>query len=241
MNIIKVTNYEEMSRIAAQHIIDKVRSNSKINLGLATGSTPKGVYRYLVEDYIKNQTSYQHVQTINLDEYVGIPQADSNSYHFFMKEQLFKKVDIPIDRTHIPSGVAPDLSLECKQYEELIKEIGGIDLQLLGIGQNGHIGFNEPGTSFTSRTHVVTLDESTRVANARFFPTLEDVPKQAITVGIGTILDSKEILLLASGQEKAEAIKHLLTNGIDEQFPASALKNHKQVTIIADEEALQLV
>ncbi|MDZ5474125.1 glucosamine-6-phosphate deaminase [Bacillus sp. 31A1R] len=240
MNVIEVKNYEEMSRIAAQHIIKKIRAHRSYKLGLATGSTPKGVYHYLVKDHQETQTSYQQIKTFNLDEYVGISAHDSNSYHYFMREHLFNHIDIPAEHTYIPSGVSTNLEKECLHYEEKIRLHGGVDLQLLGIGQNGHIGFNEPGTSFKSRTHIVPLTESTRKANARFFPSIEEVPTHAITVGIGTILDSKEILLLASGKAKAEAISRLLNGDLDEEFPASSLLTHKHVTVIADEEALSL-
>jgi glucosamine-6-phosphate deaminase len=241
MNIIQVANYEEMSKHAAQYIIEKVRANPYIKLGLATGSTPKRTYQELVKDHRENGTTYQHVQTINLDEYIGLPKTDPNSYHYFMRRHLFDHLDIPSEQIHMPSGTADDLLKECGRYEQLIKEIGGVDLQLLGIGQNGHIGFNEPGTSFKSRTHIVSLAESTRIANSTFFPSLEEVPTRAITVGISTILDSREILLLASGSAKAHALKRLITERIHEEFPASALKLHSHVTIIADAEALKFV
>ncbi|MFE8701593.1 glucosamine-6-phosphate deaminase [Cytobacillus sp. FJAT-54145] len=241
MKIIKTANYEEMGLEAAKIIIEKVRSNPGTVLGLATGSTPRGVYKYMVDDHQQKATNYEEVRTVNLDEYVGLPETDENSYHFFMKQHLFNHLNIPKNQTFLPSGVAENLDVECKRYEKLIKNLGGVDLQILGIGRNGHIGFNEPGTSFKSRTQIVDLAESTRMANARFFTSYEDVPTKAITVGISTILDSKEILLLASGSSKAEAIKKLLEDEANEQFPASALKHHDQVTIIADEEALQLV
>lgn len=241
MKIIKTTNYEEMGYEAAKIVIEKVRFNPGTVLGLATGSTPRGVYKYMVDDHQQNATNYEEVRTVNLDEYVGLAETDENSYHFFMKQYLFDHLNIPNSQTFLPSGVAKDLDVECKSYEKLIENLGGVDLQILGIGRNGHIGFNEPGTSFKSRTHIVDLAESTRMANARFFTSYEDVPTKAITVGISTILDSKEILLLASGSSKAEAIKRLLDDEVNEQFPASALKLHDYVTIIADEEALQLV
>ncbi|UQD53358.1 glucosamine-6-phosphate deaminase [Bacillus methanolicus] len=241
MNILRADNYDQLSKIAASKIIEKVRANPKATIGLATGSTPIGVYKLLIEDHKTNGTTYKQVSTVNLDEYIGISRDDPNSYHYFMREQLFNHIDIPLEQTYIPNGMAEDLLLECTRFESVIHELGGVDVQLLGIGQNGHIGFNEPGTSFKSRTHVVTLAESTRKANSRFFPSLDDVPTHAITMGIATIMDSKEIILLASGASKAKAIARLVHGEVDEDFPASALKLHKNVTIIADIAALQLV
>jgi glucosamine-6-phosphate deaminase len=239
MNIIKVDNYEAMSEKAGMLMAEKIKNNPGLTLGLATGSTPLGVYQYLIQDHQNNGTTYQHVKTINLDEYIGLPPEDANSYHVFMKKNLFNHLDINPNNTHIPNGAAVDLKEECNRYEQLVKEVGGIDLQILGIGENGHIGFNEPGTPFNSRTHVVTLAQNTRQANSRFFTSIDEVPTHALTMGIASILDSKEIFLLASGAKKAAAINRLLTGEISEDFPASALKLHDHVTIIADTEALQ--
>ena len=179
----------------------------------------------------------EQVKTVNLDEYIGLPAKDSNSYHYFMRQNLFNHIDINEDHTHIPNGTAADLEQECLRYEELINELGGVDLQILGIGQNGHIGFNEPGTPFSSQTHLVTLAQNTREANSRFFNSIEEVPTQAITMGIASILESKEILLLVSGGNKAEALFKFINGEISEDFPASALKNHHNVTVIADRDA----
>jgi glucosamine-6-phosphate deaminase len=241
LNIIRAADYHDMSRKAARLMIDKVRRQPDMTLGLATGSTPKGVYAELIKDHQENGTSYEKVTTINLDEYISLPPSDPNSYRHFMNSELFSHLDIKMENTHLPNGAAKDISRECKRYEQLIKDLVDIDLQLLGIGQNGHIGFNEPGTAFNSRTHVVDLAESTRKANARFFNSIEEVPAKAITMGIASILDSREIILLASGSAKAEAIRQLVYGEPDEQFPASALKLHTNVTIFADEEALRLV
>jgi len=223
--------------MAATQIISKIHANQRLNLGLATGSTPTGVYKRLIQDHEVNKTPYKQVNTFNLDEYIGISKKDPNSYHYFMCENLFDHIDIPLDHTHIPDGTAKDLDEECRRYEQFIQEHGGIDLQILGIGQNGHIGFNEPGTSFGSRTHIINLAESTRKANSRFFESLEDVPTQAITMGIASIMESKEIFLLVSGASKAEALARLVNGEVSEQFPASVLKNHQNVTIFADKEA----
>ncbi|MDM5356714.1 glucosamine-6-phosphate deaminase [Peribacillus sp. ACCC06369] len=238
MNIIKVQDYEEMSRTAAEIVIGKVKGNPDIKLGLATGGTPKGMYDNMIEDHVSNNTSYENVTSFNLDEYIGLSPNDPNSYHYYMDDSLFTHININKERTHLPNGTADDTSEECKRYDEMIDSVGGIDLQILGIGQNGHIGFNEPGTFFTSGTHVVTLEDSTRQANARYFDSLDEVPTHAVTMGISTIMKSKEILLLISGEEKAETLKKLIHGDISEEFPASILKKHNSVTIIADQKAL---
>jgi glucosamine-6-phosphate deaminase len=240
LKLIQTSTYEELSQMAAAQIIAKIQANPRLNLGLATGSTPTGVYKKLIQDHEANNTSYKQVNTFNLDEYIGISKKDPNSYHYFMCENLFDHIDVPLEQTHIPDGTAKDLDEECRRYEKFIAEHGGIDLQILGIGQNGHIGFNEPGTSFTSRTHLIDLAESTRKANSRFFESLDDVPTQAITMGIASIMESKEIFLLVSGASKAEALARLMNGEVSEQFPASVLKNHPNVTIFADKEALAL-
>lgn len=238
MKLIRTKNYAEMSVEAGKIIVDKIRTNPSLKLGFATGSTPKGVYNYLIQDHKANETSYHQVKSVNLDEYIGLKAQDPNSYHYFMRQNLFDHLDIGENHTHIPNGAAGDLEQECLRYEQLIKELGGVDLQLLGIGQNGHIGFNEPGTPFSSRTHIVTLAKNTREANSRFFNSLEEVPTHAITLGIASILESKEILLLVSGEKKAEALLKFMKGEISEDFPASALKHHQNVTVIADREAL---
>ena len=230
-----------LSLQAAEEIISRIKKNPSLNLGLATGSTPTGLYKELIRDHKQNKTTYKAVNTFNLDEYIGIPKKDRNSYHYFMCENLFEHIDIPLDQTHIPDGTAKDLEEECTRYEQFIDEHGGIDLQILGIGQNGHIGFNEPGTPFDSRTHIIDLAESTRNANSRFFKSIEDVPAQAITMGIASIMDSKEIFLLVSGASKAKALARLINGEVSEQFPASVLKNHEKVTIFADKEATALL
>jgi glucosamine-6-phosphate deaminase len=238
VRILAADNYDDMSGKAAAIIISKVRHASRTVLGLATGGTPKATYEKLVQDHQKHYTSYQNVASFNLDEYVGLHSDDKNSYHYYMETHLFRGIDIPKDRCYLPDGLAEDIYAECRQYDELIDRFGGVDLQLLGIGENGHIGFNEPGTSFTSMTHVVDIEESTRHANARFFNDVSEVPTQAITMGIHNILQSREIVLLASGSSKAEAIARLFNEGIHPDFPASVLKNHRHVTVIADQDAL---
>jgi glucosamine-6-phosphate deaminase len=241
MKLIRTKNYAEMSLEAGKIIVEKIRSNPSLTLGLATGSSPKGVYDYLIQDHEANGTTYREVKSVNLDEYIGLPAKNPNSYHYFMNQALFNHLDISENNTHIPNGAARELDHECLRYEQLIKELGGIDLQLLGIGQNGHIGFNEPGTPFTSRTHIVTLAENTREANSRFFNSIDEVPTHAITMGIASILESKEILLLVSGERKAEALYKFVNGEISEEFPASALKYHENVTVIADNDALKYI
>ncbi len=237
MNIIEVKDYQEMSKKAAEFVRDNVRRNPSVNLGLATGGTPVGMYKQLIEDHQKNHTSYKNVTTFNLDEYIGLSEYNHNSYRYFMNVHLFDHIDIQMSKTNVPHGNVNDLKKECSDFEHLIKEHGGIDLQILGIGSNGHIGFNEPGTSFDSQTHIIDLTHSTREANARFFGNRAEVPAQAITMGIATIMKSKAILLLISGTNKREAFFQLVRGEISENFPASVLRKHSCVTIIVDEAA----
>ncbi|MGM0899464.1 MAG: glucosamine-6-phosphate deaminase [Bacillota bacterium] len=239
MKLIKVGDYNEMSRIAADYVIDKLHRNPQIKLGMATGDTPKGLYRELVSDHEMNGTSYKHVQTFNLDEYIGLSGHDSQSYRYYMDTWLFDHIDIDKKNTHLPKGDAENEFAEAEAYEKLIQDNGKVDLQILGLGRNGHIGFNEPGTSFDSTTHVVELTLATRTANAKFFGSLDLVPRRAITMGISTIMESEEILLLVSGEEKGAALRRLILGEVEEEFPASVLKTHENATIIADHAALR--
>ena len=241
MEFIKVKDYDAMSEAACSFLAERINRLENPVLGLATGSTPEGLYEKLIEKHKQGEVSFKNVKSFNLDEYVGLEKTDPNSYFYFMKDKLFEHVDISLDNVRVPNGVASDLQQECEAHEAAIKAAGGIDVQLLGIGANGHIGFNEPGTSFTSKTQVVDLDESTIQANSRFFDSIEEVPTQAISMGIETILNSKEILLLISGAGKAEALAKLLNGDVTEDLPASALKNHPNVTVIADEAAYSVV
>lgn len=238
LKVIQAKDYDDMSEKACEMITDRLKSLENPVLGLATGSTPEGLYQRIIEKYEQKEISFQNAMTFNLDEYVGLAKDDPNSYYHYMNEKLFKHIDIPKEHIHIPNGTAADLEKECNDYEQLILAQNHIDLQLLGLGVNGHIGFNEPGTPFSSRTSVVDLVESTINANARFFDSIDDVPTQAISMGIKTIMESQEIILLASGESKAEAIAKLINGEVSEEFPASILKNHKRVTVIADEAAL---
>jgi glucosamine-6-phosphate deaminase len=240
MKLIQVQNYDEMSRQAASILVSQVKRNPMSILGLATGGTPLGTYKIMAADHRENGTSYAHVKTVNLDEYIGLNANHPQSYHFYMENNLFSHVNIPRNQTHVPGGMNPDHEGECQRYDELLKSLKGVDIQLLGIGPNGHIGFNEPGTSFAARTHIVDLTETTRQANARYFASLQDVPTMAITMGIASIMESRQIVLLASGSSKAEAVYSLFCDEVSEQNPSSILKTHFNVTVIADAEALTI-
>lgn len=237
MDIVIVKNYIEMSKYAAGLVGDCIRENDQPVLGLATGGTPVGMYQLLVRQYRAGLLSFKNVRTFNLDEYIGLDPAHSKSYHRYMQEHLFSHVDIPRDQTFIPDGMAGNLQKECRHYEKLLKKFGPPDLQILGIGENGHIGFNEPGSDFDGPTHVIRLADSTREANARYFQSPDEVPSHAITMGVKSILRSKKIVLLASGERKAAAVKRLLEGKPDPDFPASALSHHQHVILIADKKA----
>ena len=238
MKLIEAKNYEHMCELAANYMSEKVRENPKITLGLATGGTPLGTYERLIEDFQLGKTSYKQVVSFNLDEYIGLTGHDPNSYRYYMNKNFFNHIDIDLENTFVPNGAAENFEQECREYERKIAEKGGVDLQLLGIGSNGHIGFNEPGASFQSYTHVVELTKSTREANSIYFESMDDVPEKAVTMGIASIMKSKEILLLVSGEHKHEALFQLINGEVTEQFPASILKQHPFVTIIADEAAI---
>ncbi|AXF57093.1 glucosamine-6-phosphate deaminase [Salicibibacter kimchii] len=237
MDIRICKNYEDLSTKAGARVAGQIAEKENSVLGLATGGTPEGMYRQLAEQYQKGALSFRQVTTFNLDEYIGLPTSHSLNYHAYMKTHLFSKVDLLTENTYLPDGGAMDLTAECERYETLLREAGGVDLQVLGLGHNGHIGFNEPGTPFSSTTHVVELDEKTREANARFFDKRSDVPKKAITMGIETILAAREILVLVSGLDKAEALSAMLYREVTAAFPATALQKHPNVTVLADEQA----
>ncbi|HIS25415.1 MAG TPA: glucosamine-6-phosphate deaminase [Candidatus Pullilachnospira intestinigallinarum] len=237
MRIIKTKDYQDMSRKAANIISAQVIAKPDCVLGLATGSTPIGTYKVLVERYQKGDLDFSGVKTVNLDEYRGLTHDNDQSYYYFMMHNLFGQVNIPLENTHVPDGTEPDAKKACDDYEAVVENMGGIDLQLLGLGHNGHIGFNEPADEFPKATHCVDLTESTIKANARFFEKIEDVPTQAYTMGIGTIMKAKKILLVASGKDKAEIVKKAFCGPILPQVPASILQLHPDVTIVVDEEA----
>lgn len=230
-----------MSRKAANIISAQIITKPNCVLGLATGSTPVGTYKQLVEWYNKGDLDFSEVSTVNLDEYRGLDHDNDQSYYYFMMNNLFKHVNIDLSRTHVPDGTEADPEKACADYEEIVKSYGGIDLQLLGLGHNGHIGFNEPSDDFPKVTHCVDLTESTIKANARFFEKIEDVPTQAYTMGIGTIFKAKRILLIASGKDKAEIVKKAFCGPIVPQVPASILQLHPDVIVVLDEDAASLL
>lgn len=241
IRVLVVRNYEEVSLEAALRIAGTVKSKPDAVLGFATGSTPIGCYRELVRMHRLEGLSFSRVSTFNLDEYVGLAPDNAQSYHYYMFENLFNHVDVKRSNIHIPNGMAEDLEEECIRYEEAIKQAGGIDLQLLGIGRNGHIGFNEPGSPFDSRTRIVRLSEQTRMDNARFFKSLDEVPMYAITMGIATIMEAKRIILLASGETKAEAIAKAIKEPKTVMVPASVLQDHPDCLFIIDKKAASLL
>lgn len=238
MNIVKVKDYEDMSRKAANVISAQVILKPNCVLGLATGSTPIGTYKQLIEWYNKGDLDFSKVSTANLDEYKGLTRENDQSYYYFMYNNLFKHVNIDLANTNIPDGTEPDSDKECTRYNKVIEDLGGIDLQLLGLGFNGHIGFNEPDEEFAKLTHCVDLQPSTIEANKRFFESIDDVPRQAYTMGIKTIMQSKKVLLLVSGEGKAEILRDALFGPVTPHVPASILQLHNDVTVVADEAAL---
>lgn len=239
MRIIIESDYEAMSKKAAQIVADKIRKKPDIVLGLATGNTPLGMYQELIRMYKEEGLNFSKVVTFNLDEYWGLPPSHPQSYHYFMWNNLFSHVNINSERVHIPSGTVKNAEAYCCWYENKIKEAGGIDLQILGIGRDGHIGFNEPGSSLGSRTRIKTLTPETVKDNARFFKNKDEVPKFAITMGVGTIMEAKECLLLASGKNKAEAVQKCIEGPVCAECTSSILQLHPEVIIILDEEAFQ--
>lgn len=231
-----------MSAKAAASVIRLLQTKPDAVLGLATGSTPLGLYRLLVAAYVDGKIDFSGVTTFNLDEYIGLPAEHPQSYHAYMHTHLFRHINIQPEQTHIPNGTADDPDVECRRYETLISSSNGIDLQLLGLGENGHIGFNEPGADPYGRTHVTKLTESTRKANARFFNHAEEVPRYAITMGLGSILaHSKRILLLAAGEHKAEAVYRMLEEKVTNHCPASYLQTHPMTEIVIDLGAASLL
>ena len=238
MVLIEAKDYNDMSRKAANIISAQVIMKPHAVLGLATGSTPVGAYKQLVEWYNKGDLDFANVTSVNLDEYKGLSPENDQSYRYFMNTNLFNHVNINKERTFVPNGLEPDSEKACAAYNEIIRSVGGIDLQLLGLGNNGHIGFNEPGAAFEKETHCVDLTESTIQANKRFFENEADVPRQAYTMGIGTIMSAKKILVVVSGEDKAEILNKVINGPITPQVPASILQLHPDVTIVADEAAL---
>lgn len=238
MRIYKTKDYAAMSRRAADIIAAQVLLKPNCVLGLATGSTPVGAYARLVELYRAGELSFAQVKSVNLDEYKGLAPTHDQSYRYFMQKNLFDHVDIDPANTNVPDGLAEDAEAECVRYDGLIASLGFADLQLLGLGRNGHIGFNEPGDCFVKPTHVVDLTQSTIDANARFFASAGDVPRQALTMGIGCIMAARRVLVVASGEDKADAVAKMVSGPITPEVPASILQLHNDVVLVADEAAL---
>lgn len=241
MRIIRTKNYEELSQQAANLISAYLNILPDCVLGLATGSTPLGTYKKLIEYNKAGNVNFSDVVTVNLDEYKGLPADNEQSYRYYMNNNLFNHVNIDKKNTHLPDGMAQDGEKECQAYDELIEELGGIDLQILGIGHNGHIGFNEPDDNFANGTNEVDLTESTIQANKRFFEDENDVPKKAYTMGVGSIFQADSIIMLISGKDKAQILKDSFFGPITPEVPASILQLHSNVVLIADEDALSLV
>lgn len=240
MKVIVTKNYDEMSEKAFRIVKEVVVNNKNAVLGLATGSTPLGLYAEMIKDHKENGTSYKDVKTLNLDEYAGLDVTSDQSYVYFMRENLFKHIDIDLNNTHIENGKAVNRELECENYNKLIEELPR-DLQILGIGSNGHIAFNEPGTAFGSETHIVDLTESTIKDNSRLFERIEDVPRQAFTMGLKNIMHARRIVVLASGANKAKAVYGMLKGSVTEALPASVLQLHPDCIVIVDEAAYSLM
>lgn len=236
MKVIVCKNTEELANEALKVMLDVIKSKENPVIGLATGSSPIGLYNAMIRDRKENGTSYKNVKSVNLDEYVGLGIESDQSYVYFMNDNLFKGIDIDKNNTNLPNGKADDMNAECDRYTALLDSMPQ-DIQLLGIGGNGHIGFNEPGTPFNSTTHIVELQERTRIDNARFFSSLDEVPTHAITMGIKNIMNAKKILVVANGKSKADAIYSMVKGEITESCPASVLQNHNDVTVIVDEDA----
>lgn len=236
MKVIVVKDYQAMSDLGAEIIANTIKANPSCTLGLATGSSPIGTYQNLVKAYENKEISFKDVKTYNLDEYCGISRSHPQSYYYFMHDNLFNHVDVREENVHIPAVSNDSLDEDCKKYNDMLHE-ASIDLQLLGIGGNGHIGFNEPGTPFTQETFIVELTEKTRQDNKRFFQSIDEVPTHAITMGIQNIMQAKKILMLISGTSKADTVVKLLSGEITPDFPASILNNHPDVTVIIDQDA----
>ena len=240
MKVIVTENYEEMSKKAAEVVIEIVKNNPNAVLGFATGSSPIGLYQNMIKDHKENGTSYKNVTSVNLDEYVGLKADHNQSYAYFMRTNLFDGLDIDLKNTNLPCGSASDLKAECDRYNALL-DANQQDIQVLGIGSNGHIGFNEPNTPFDSVTHVVDLTESTIKDNSRLFNSIDEVPRQALSMGIKNIMNAKSIVMVVSGKNKAEAVRGMVKGEVTEKLPASVLQLHPCVTVICDKDAASLL
>lgn len=241
MKLIVTKNYDELSKVAAKEMADIIKNNPKAVLGLATGGSPIGMYKELIRMNKEGQVDFSQITTVNLDEYVGLSGEHNQSYRYFMNENLFNHININKENTFVPNGLAEDIEKECIDYDQKIAELGGTDAQLLGIGNNGHIAFNEPDNFLVAGTHLTGLTQNTIEANARFFDSIDEVPKTALTMGLGGIMKSRKIIVIASGAGKAEAVKEMLSGKIKTNMPASMLQMHKDVVLIVDEDAASLI
>ena len=241
MRIIKVEDYYLMSRMTANIISAQIIMKPKCVIGLATGSTPIGTYKQLIQWYQKGDLDFSEVTTINLDEYKGLSPDNPQSYRYFMNTNFFDHININKEKTYVPNGLELDSEKACREYNDIIRNSGGVDLQLLGLGNNGHIGFNEPNEAFEKETHCIKLSESTVQANSRFFETIDEVPKEAYTMGIKSIMQAKKIVVIVSGKQKAEIVKEAFFGPVTPKVPASVLQLHNDVTLIGDKEALELL
>lgn len=241
MKISVVKNYDEMSKVAAKELAEVISKKPEATLGLATGGTPVGMYKELIDMHKNGELDFSKVTTVNLDEYVGLSGEHDQSYRYFMDSNLFNHVNIRKEYTYVPNGLAEDMHQECVNYDKRIEELGGIDVQVLGIGSNGHIGFNEPSDTLSLGTHVTDLAESTIEANSRYFTSKEEVPTKALTMGLGAIMKAKKILLMVSGEAKAEIMDKVVNGKITTQVPASFLQMHKDVVLIIDEDAARKI
>ena len=241
MKIYRAEDYNSMSRRAANILSAQVILKPDSVLGLATGSTPVGMYRQLVNWYEKGDIDFSQVHTVNLDEYLGLAPDHDQSYRYFMQQNLFDHINVRPENTNVPNGLASDPEAECRRYNEVIAGLGGIDLQVLGMGHNGHIGFNEPEEAFELETHVVDLTENTIQANARFFASKDEVPRRAITMGIKSIMQARHILVVVSGEDKAEIVRRAFAGPVTPLVPASILQMHPHLSLVGDEAALSLL
>lgn len=241
VEIVIVKDYNEMSKKAAKIVTTQINGKPNSVLGFATGDTPRGMYEELIKLYNNGNVDFADIKAFNLDEYYGLEKENPQSYHYYMMENLFRHVNIKNENIHIPEGMAESIEIECEEYENKIKKVGGIDLQVLGIGRNGHIGFNEPDLKFEARTHFVKLDDDTIKANSRFFSSIQEMPTKAISMGIKTIMQAKKIILLASGKEKRDAIFKAVRGETTPEVPASVLQLHPNVIVIVDEETAALL
>lgn len=237
MNVVVVKNYYEISIQAAQLIAEQITKKKNSVLGLATGQTPVGMYQELIKMFKRGDIDFSEVRTFNLDEYYGLPSKHPQSYHHYMWDTFFKYINIKKENIHLLNGATENIKEECNQYEILIQKHGGIDLQILGIGDNGHLGFNEPAIGLNSKTHLVNLSEETIQANSQYFDDIQKIPRQALTMGIGTIMKAKKIVLLANGRKKSQAIERTIHGPVSTEVPATVLQLHNNVLLIIDEEA----